>query len=375
MKKHKEAGFTLVEVAIVMIILGALIAGISAFFVSRVKEINLVETNDKLATVDDALQAYLKINGFYPCPAPNNAQPETANFGRSVDCSSAAVAGETEDDPSNRTVWDPTSGAPADTDIRIGSVPTRTLNLPDDYAFDSWGRRISYAVSETLAMAGQYNRDHGGVTIVDSNGFSVTTPNDGAHYVLLSHGESGMGGVPRNGGARLEDCTTTTELDSENCDDDSEFIDTIQASDQSGAAFYDDLVFRNVSNFVTTPAGAVVAFDLPSCPSGWAPYTDADGRFVMGSGAYSADTPATYTSNGTGPATWTPNAHNYGVGDRTDGNESYEISQIELPLSQVNINYQPGGTAVTVMTPTAPAIVEPINNLPPFVTLRYCVKQ
>lgn len=33
------------------------------------------------------------------------------------------------------------------------------------------------------------------------------------------------------------------------------------------------------------PAGAVMHFDLASCPSGWAPYTEAVGRYLVGTGA------------------------------------------------------------------------------------------
>ena len=31
------------------------------------------------------------------------------------------------------------------------------------------------------------------------------------------------------------------------------------------------------------PSGAVMAFNLSSCPDGWSPFTEANGRFIMGS--------------------------------------------------------------------------------------------
>lgn len=33
----------------------------------------------------------------------------------------------------------------------------------------------------------------------------------------------------------------------------------------------------------TIPAGAVMAFNLSSCPDGWSPFTEANDRFIMGS--------------------------------------------------------------------------------------------
>lgn len=37
------------------------------------------------------------------------------------------------------------------------------------------------------------------------------------------------------------------------------------------------------TNGETIPAGAVMAFNLSSCPDGWSPFTEANGRFIMGS--------------------------------------------------------------------------------------------
>jgi len=43
--------------------------------------------------------------------------------------------------------------------IRIGSVPTRALNLPDEFMYDSYGSRFLYAVSADLATTA-YNFEH-----------------------------------------------------------------------------------------------------------------------------------------------------------------------------------------------------------------------
>ena len=39
------------------------------------------------------------------------------------------------------------------------------------------------------------------------------------------------------------------------------------------------------TNGETIPAGAVMAFNLSSCPDGWSPFTEANDRFIMGSQA------------------------------------------------------------------------------------------
>lgn len=69
------------------------------------------------------------------------------------------------------------------------------------------------------------------------------------------------------------------------------------------------------------PSGAVMAFDLPTCPVGWAPLAGAEGRGIIGTGAYSE------TSPGSNPQPFTTS---YNVGDT--GGSAYQSLQIqEMP--------------------------------------------
>jgi prepilin-type N-terminal cleavage/methylation domain-containing protein len=382
MKYNSSSGFTLIEIAIVMIIIGILIAGITSMFMAQIKKQNIEETLNKISVIDEAVQTYARVNGRYPCAAAFDAPPDGANaggqvFGVEVDCAVAAVAGETVAEASDR-------GGPFG-DIRIGAVPTRTLNIPDQYAFDAWGRRITYAVTETLVNNATFDTTLGGISIVDSDAppNSVIQPPNSAHYYIVSHGESGDGAVPRSGGVRLG--CNPADLDSENCNDDSVFVETLISSDN--ANFYDDLTTRQIADIVSIPPGAVVAFNLPGCPPGWTEPVDAGGnpiyggRFILGAGQYApAATETPYEPRGPMLNTWAATNFTFNVGDTGDqqrGQEAYELSLEELPLTSQAIQFQPGaGSDPTVdfIVNVAPPTQEVINLIPPFYTLLYCQK-
>ena len=357
-------GFTMVEIAIVMIILGVLLSGLTSFFLSRIVEINNTETKQKLNAIDEALQVYLEINGRYPCVARNDVQPETANYGVEVgigSCIGAPVIGTA------RAVTNNPNPAMAGEQVRIGSVPTRTLNLPDQYATDAWGRRFTYAVTEVLASAGSYNRDLGGIDIVDSNNNTVIVPQFTGHYTIVSHGESGEGAVPAFGGARLGCGAPALGLDMENCNDDDRFIDTVLINDSVGANFYDDLVLRKISNFVSIPTGAVVPFNAASCPDGWSEFIPARGRTVLGVGDFNQ----AYSN---GPNNW--NVNETYILLESGGAPFWQIEPQEIPsgpLSAVTLQYtnNPAGVSQNVMVP-GPGPFEGIETISPYVALLYC---
>jgi len=79
-------------------------------------------------------------------------------------------------------------------------------------------------------------------------------------------------------------------------------------------------VSANVSGNGSVPSGAVMAFDLTSCPSGWAPLATAVGRVVIGAGTYAANADADGS-----------NYENTVVVTETGGNVDYTLSISEMP--------------------------------------------
>lgn len=156
-------------------------------------------TQRSLERINQALVAYVALNGRLPCPAgvaDGKAAPETATN----TC---------------------TSGA--------GIVPWRTLGLTEDIALDGWNRLISYRVldgatgltqtdgasmvncdtklpygAEVLPANGLCRTDHKNLDTqyLKSKGLVVSdnsTLINGVAFVLISHGESGSGAYQPSG--------------------------------------------------------------------------------------------------------------------------------------------------------------------------------
>ncbi|MEM6811080.1 MAG: prepilin-type N-terminal cleavage/methylation domain-containing protein [Pseudomonadota bacterium] len=401
MQKTTENGFTIVEIAIVIAIIGVLLAGASSLFISQINNQRYNETLIKLDALDEAFDIYVEINGAYPCPAPNNAAPDTANFGLEVNCGAAPGVGETVQVASLR--GDP--DAPANLNVRIGSMPTRTLNLPDDFAYDGWGRRFTYAVSETLADPGTFDRDEGVIDVVDSAFNPVVNPASSAHYVIVSHGESGNGALTRSGNGRLAGDCNALDLDGANCDDaDATFIDTTLVSDVRGGPFFDDLVRRNVSNLTSIPLGAVIAFDTTLtgglCPPGWAELgVHLGGVNLTGYTIVHTDDTANGINYNSTPTGFGTDEKDFSAIKTTFPNgvpdaefASYEIDATDINATIVEVDTAtfnatlpppaPGiaGTQIftsdTPINPATPSVLngQTIQNLPPHVPFRYCVR-
>lgn len=335
-----ERGFTLIEAAIVILIGGLMLAGASAILLSYIKETQLNTTRDRLEVVDNALQLFLELNGRYPCVAPANEPIDSPDFGREItDCSTAPAA----------------SGGRDGRVIRVGVVPVRTLSLPDDIIGDAWGSRLTYAVTEALAVDGTYNRTEGGIFVQDSVGNDIVyDPDDGpgtAHYVIISHGPNKVGGTTIQGTSGL--ACEPASLEGENCNGDAVFVDTLITSTAAGAGEYDDHVaFKATTAFgQQTPPGAVMAFDLSACPDGWVNFSDGAGRFLVGADGTS------YTIGATG-----------GSADITLAND-----EIGFEPSTVGINPAavPGGVQFAEALAGSKASHE---NRPPFIALLLCKK-
>lgn len=333
-----QAGFTLIELAIVMVISGFLISLLGSALVSYTKKNKIKTTEFRMEKIEEALEQYLNINGRYPCAASRFLGPDDTNFAeqQTTNCRGGPVLAGTVRVPGQL-------GSSPLNSVRIGAVPTRTLNLPDEFIVDAWGNKFTYAVTETQATIvpldpnQSYAADGGRIAVRDGVSNTVVFPANSAHYVIISHGITGNGAYPL-GAATTPSVVCGAAADSLNCNDASSiFRTTLVNSDVGNASFFDDYVrFKGqTAPVITVPVGAVVAFNLSSCPTseGWVDYTPAQGRFVIGSS----------------PA------------------GSMAISKYNMP---------PAGS-----TATLPISIGSVNGgdheaaIPPYVALIYCVKQ
>lgn len=113
--KARNAGFTLTELAIVMIIMALLIGGMMMPLSAQQDNRNNAETTRQLDEIRDALIGYAVINGQLPCPAKSTSDGSEARNATTKEC-----------------------------DKRFGQLPWITLATKPS---DSWGHLFIYSVS------------------------------------------------------------------------------------------------------------------------------------------------------------------------------------------------------------------------------------
>ncbi|HYT14793.1 MAG TPA: prepilin-type N-terminal cleavage/methylation domain-containing protein [Burkholderiales bacterium] len=129
-------GFTLVELAVVVVVITLLLAAAMIPLSTQIEVRNVADTRRTMDGVRDALIGFAQANGRLPCPA-NGTTAEGA-----VDSATWGVpiaAGIEQWDPANLRCF-----------IAFGVVPWSTLGVPET---DSWGRRFTYRVSPVFADA------------------------------------------------------------------------------------------------------------------------------------------------------------------------------------------------------------------------------
>lgn len=193
-----KAGFSLVEISIVLAIVATMLAGVLPAITESMKSRDSDTTVSRMETIQSAIASYYAGNGQLPCPA---------NIGESIDTANYGV------EAANNTC---TGGVPsanfASGMLVGGGVPTKTLGLGDEFGFDGWGRRFVYHVDARATVPATFNAA-GGLRVNDASG-SARTSN--AMYVLVSHGANGHGGYSRAGTRFVSGSVNLDELN--NCD-------------------------------------------------------------------------------------------------------------------------------------------------------------
>ncbi len=160
----RQAGFTLVEIAIVLLIVGLMIGGLIAPLSSQLEQRRVSETQQTMEQAREALIGYAVRNGYLPCPAIS------AQDGR-------------EDRSGNLC------------NKRYGYLPWTTLGMG---RLDGWGRVIQYSVTPAFTNNAVFFAIHTArdITIAtrDANGDTVQASeiND-IPAVLISFGRNGYG--------------------------------------------------------------------------------------------------------------------------------------------------------------------------------------
>ncbi|MDE3016885.1 MAG: FG-GAP repeat protein [Pseudomonadota bacterium] len=198
-------GFSLIMVSILItaaaILLASMLPG------SDAGDYNAKTISDvrKIERIEEATRAFMAFNGRRPCPADGQYAVGNIYFGVEGAIPGTCTGG------SPAAPMGPDAGTGY---IVSGTVPTRSLGLSDDYAFDAFGRRFTYVVdrraTDSIATAKSAGRVSGCYNLMQNIRYNGARPDlvieDGTHtildntmYAYISHGPSGYGAFPPQG--------------------------------------------------------------------------------------------------------------------------------------------------------------------------------
>jgi prepilin-type N-terminal cleavage/methylation domain-containing protein len=254
-----QRGFTLIEIAIVMVVVGLLLSGSLLALAPVLQGSKLSETNGKLDRIEQALLVYVIQNGCLPCPAnPSLASSASAPAaGQSVTGGAPGTAYTTGCAPATCTYDAGTSGP--------GGVPWSNLGLSESDATDAYGDRIAYEVgpsaltqSNGMLRTPPSSYPSGSINIQNYSGTAQTTTSNKAAYVLISYGADRSFAYPASiGGTALTskygqaaDNSTAQGINANgNATGDTYVQDTFKGAQST--AYFDDVVrWRTAPNII-----------------------------------------------------------------------------------------------------------------------------
>jgi prepilin-type N-terminal cleavage/methylation domain-containing protein len=141
MKKRHAAGFTLIETAIAIVVLGLISVAAINLHERANQQRTMQTTYDHMDEIVQALSVYAETAGRIPCPAAPADSTSTYGWERGVAPADITVG----------TGRFPMGTCAAD-GSREGIIPFMTLGLSEKTARDGWGRFFTYSVSPVFAQ-------------------------------------------------------------------------------------------------------------------------------------------------------------------------------------------------------------------------------
>ncbi len=223
-RRGAQAGYTLIEMAVVMLIVGIMVAAAIPLYKLYLERVDREDTMVTQKQIDIALATFKNLRGRYPCPARYDAKPGDADYGMETECFGSTEAPGTCVNgicyESSVRQIDIGAGMIYPR-IERGALPFASLGLSEDQSIDAYGGRFSYAVTELLTDKSTYRPLRGGISIVDGSGpppKSIIEPEGSAHYFVFSHGPDNIGAYNAQG-ELIHECNGPM-FDNENCNTD-----------------------------------------------------------------------------------------------------------------------------------------------------------
>jgi type II secretory pathway pseudopilin PulG len=232
---HKEAGFSLTELAIVFTIVALLLASAMYTLSAQTEGRNIADSQRRLEEARDLLVGFAMVNGRLPCPARYTSSASNSGGMESFCVAGAGTCAGTETTTVQSHGNCSNFGDGFLPAVAIGFTPTDASG----FALDPWGNRIRYAVaSKTANPAGATScQTTAGVTLVGQKYLYTKT---------RATGESLIGCVPDE----VVVCASGTGVTGTTCG---------TATSVTNANVVAAVVFSTGKNYITAATAAAAA--------------------------------------------------------------------------------------------------------------------
>lgn len=236
MVSRLRSGFTLVEMALVVLIIGILLTFGVGLVQAQLENAAITVTKKRQEAIREALIGYLGKYHRLPCPESAISPPPAPN-----------VSFDGVEDRAGGTAGTPPVPNPATQCVTpFGTLPFITLGLSREMALDGWNNFFTYQVSNTpydWTRSASFNTgNQGGILVNDRPGITLVPYPNPAVVVLVSHGKNGAGAFTIKGTRNaLPIASDVDQL--ENTSNNSIFVRReITTSDTATGGTFDDIV-------------------------------------------------------------------------------------------------------------------------------------
>lgn len=242
---NKRGGFTLIEMSLSLLIVGLIFASGANYYSLYQKREDARITSESITAVTAKLSEFRNINGRYPAPASLTLQRGDADYGRenkTVCTDVAKVPGTCQNGVCIKSNTRTIAGTPTVLRVCMGTIPFRQLNLDENQAFDAYGSRLVYAVTESMTNDITFKGDQGGIEILKATGTdSALSVPASAHFIVISPGPNRAGGYTAD--AVQMPCPAAGSDENANCNTAAPAVfRAAQTSTANNTAQFDDTV-------------------------------------------------------------------------------------------------------------------------------------
>ena len=238
-----QRGFSLIELAVVLVIVGLIASGMVNAWTARLVQQRIETTKTNAEAIKTALTLFISRNNRLPCPAIAGLAPGAAGYGQE-----AATPG---------TCTGTTIIGVAPNSATRGIVPWVSLGLTSAAASDAYNNRFTYEVTltQTNLTATTLAGLRGGLSVHNNtpivmgiaptgnqiNGCNITANDNSCNgfavAVILSHGKNGLWAISE-GGIALAAPASAAEI--QNAGNNTAFVRTEYS--ENAVNYFDDIV-------------------------------------------------------------------------------------------------------------------------------------